>query len=74
MDYASDVQIKQYVGYCPACGGQLKFGGVGHYGDMRACQGTCTSCRSKWSFTFDLDKSGTFGVVGLQCDNEDRWL
>jgi hypothetical protein len=29
-------------------------------------------CHRSWSTVFDLDVSGTFGVMSFQCDNGDR--
>lgn len=74
MDCPSDQQLNNYVGHCPSCGTRLRFEKMGHYGDIRASQGCCLNpnCGRRWSFTFDIDPSGTFGVVSFQCDNEDR--
>lgn len=73
---APDTVLCSYVGYCPSCGASLTFGPMGHYRDTNACRGTCPSkkCKRSWSFVFDLDNSGTFGVMSFQCDNEDRIL
>lgn len=64
--------LKEYVAHCPSCGGKLKFGKMTEVPDMSAVSAQCPSCERKWSMVFDIDRSGTFGVMSFQCDNEDR--
>ncbi len=68
----TDQTIIDYVAYCPSCGFDLDFGVVRHQGDMRCVSASCPSCSRKWSMIFDIDVSGTFGVMSFQCDNGDR--
>lgn len=67
-------QMRDYIAYCPSCGHRLVFGKMGYHGDMRCCPGFCNHapCKRRWSFLFDVDPSGTFGVMSFQCDNKDR--
>lgn len=65
--------LRAYAGHCPSCGRHLSFNPPLAYGAMKATTGTCP-CGRKWSMVFDIDKSGSFGVTGYQCDNEDRIL
>lgn len=73
--YISNKQLQKYVCHCPSCGSILEFGEIGYQADLRCCKGTCTNkmCKNpNWSFMFQPDASGTFGVMAYQCDNEDR--
>lgn len=68
---ASDKELQEYIAHCASCGQRMKVGPVGHYGDINACHCACP-CGREWSMTFDMDSSGTFGVMAFQCDNGDR--
>ena len=64
--------LQKYAGFCPACGKKLVFAEPYCEETMESVSARCSSCGKKWSLIFDLDKSGTFGVVSFQCDNADR--
>jgi hypothetical protein len=66
--------LKEYVAYCPSCGNKVEFIRSTNYIDNYCMEGTCTNekCKKKWSYIFEIDKSGTFGVMSFQCNNEDR--
>lgn len=61
-----------YVAHCPSCGHKLVFAFVHADSAYESVRGVCHMCSKRWSFLFDLDKSGTFGVMSFQCDNGDR--
>lgn len=63
--------LRSYAGHCPSCGRRLSFDPPLVYMNVEATTGICP-CGRRWSMTFDVDKSGTFGVLGYQCDNGDR--
>jgi hypothetical protein len=60
-----------YAAFCPSCGRKMAFEPTYHDPRMEAAQATCP-CGKRWSMVFDIDPSGTFGVVSFQCDNGDR--
>ena len=68
-----DIELQKYVAYCPSCWQLLTFTPPYRCDSMECVTGIC-QCGKRWSFIFDLDKSGTFGVMSFQCDNEDRIL
>lgn len=72
--YADSKTLQTYVAHCPSCGVPLRFAKAFRAGNTEGVQGTCTDlgCGRRWSLVFDLDPSGTFGVMSFQCDNEDR--
>jgi len=74
MPFAKSKKLQAYSGHCPSCGSALKFEPPYRDDGLEVVQATCTKadCKRKWSMVFDLDVSGTFGVVSFQCDNEDR--
>lgn len=78
MKRVSSRNLQSYVAFCPSCGRKLRFEPSTKIEDMEAIQGVCSpvsghsACGKKWSFVFDIDPSGTFGVMSFQCDNEDR--
>lgn len=65
--------LTSYVAHCPSCGQRLRFAPGRTEPSMESVSGECP-CGKRWSFIFDLDPSGTFGVMSFQCDNEDRIL
>lgn len=71
---ADSATLQRYAGYCPSCGTGLAFSPPYRDDRVESVQATCTSptCGRRWSMLFDLDFSGTFGVMSFQCDNEDR--
>ncbi len=62
--------LQEYVAHCATCGQKIKFREVPQEG-LEGMQGACDKGH-KWWFCFDIDKSGTFGVMSFQCDNGDR--
>jgi predicted RNA-binding Zn-ribbon protein involved in translation (DUF1610 family) len=64
--------LQAYVTYCPSCGNLLQFDPPYRDDRMESVQAKCPSCGRQWSMIFDLDDSGTFGVMSFQCDNQDR--
>lgn len=71
---ADSETLQAYAGYCPSCGSKLSFDPPYRDDKVESVQAICQSesCKRKWSMIFDLDESGTFGVMSFQCDNEDR--
>lgn len=67
-------ELQAYVSYCPSCGNKLSFGIPHRNNHLESVQANCPSCKRQWSMIFDLDESGTFGVMSFQCDNNDRIL
>src|SRR5438876_1075795 len=67
-------KLQDYAAHCPSCGSRLRFAAPLRAGHVEAVQARCSHpvCRRRWSLVFDLDPSGTFGVMSFQCDNEDR--
>jgi hypothetical protein len=70
----SSEKLQAYVGYCPSCGSKLRFNTPYRNYNVESVHAKCTSmfCKKEWAIIFDLDESGTFGVMSFQCDNQDR--
>ncbi len=66
--------LQRYVAFCPSCGQPLAFSPGCLHGDNYSVSAGCPACSKRWSMIFDIDPSGTFGVMSFQCDNEDRIL
>jgi hypothetical protein len=63
--------LQRYVAFCPSCSKPLEFETPYRDDHLESVTGSC-QCGKRWSFIFDLDESGTFGVMSFQCDNRDR--
>lgn len=64
-------KLEEYVAFCATCGGKVDFGRHFRLRTIDAVTGECDRGH-RWSFVFDMDESGTFGVMSFQCDNKDR--
>lgn len=58
-----------YIAYCPTCGGLTEAQDASDFPSVRS---TCPDCSRRWCYVFQEDESGTFGVIGFQCDSGDR--
>jgi hypothetical protein len=58
-----------YIAFCPSCGNPTVAQDTTDFPSVRS---QCSQCLLRWVYVFQVDKSGTFGVIGFQCDNNDR--
>ncbi len=68
---ATSIELQAYAGHCPTCGSRMVFSPPYRNGHVESVRANCP-CGKQWSMVFDLDDSGTFGVMSFQCDSGDR--